>query len=303
MTDTQAPPRISVILPVYNGEAYLSEAIESILNQTFRDFEAIIIDDGSKDGSLAILEEIAARDPRVRVVSRENRGLVATLNQGIELARAPLIARMDADDISLPERFEKQVAYMDAHPECVALGTFVTFVDPRGRPLSDTWFQQSTHEEIDGSHIRAERCQLCHPSTMIRTEAIRSVGGYRDAFVSAEDFDLWLRLGELGNLENLPEILLYYRQHPLQVTVVNHKEGIASSNRAIAEACQRRGIPEVSMDPPKAQSIGQTYVRWAWWALEAGYVASARRYAVLAWRNAPLNLDSYRLLYCALRGH
>ncbi|MBI5094602.1 MAG: glycosyltransferase family 2 protein [Candidatus Hydrogenedentes bacterium] len=116
-TGYSAAPAVSVVMSVYNGERYLAEAIESILGQTYRDFEFIIIDDGSTDESLKIVEGYASRDNRIRLVSRPNRGLAAALNDGIEIARAPIIARMDADDVSLPKRFEKQMLYMAQHPE------------------------------------------------------------------------------------------------------------------------------------------------------------------------------------------
>src|SRR4051794_24772902 len=113
------PPPISVLLAVYNGGRYLRAAVDSILTQTFTDFEFIIIDDGSTDGSLATLREFAQRDPRINLVSRPNKGLTVTLNEGIALARGEFLARMDADDIALPQRFEKQIAYLRDHPECV----------------------------------------------------------------------------------------------------------------------------------------------------------------------------------------
>src|ERR1700726_1508117 len=120
-----SPPTISVLMPVYNAERYVAEAVESILSQTFADFEFIIIDDGSKDRSLAILEEYAARDPRIRLVSRPNTGIVKALNQGLALASGELVARMDADDIAMPERLAKQRDYLADHPECVMVGSRV----------------------------------------------------------------------------------------------------------------------------------------------------------------------------------
>src|SRR4051812_12524034 len=132
---TSSARQISVVMPVWNGESFLAEAIESILAQTCRDFEFLIIDDGSTDGTPAILREFEARDPRVRVLWQQHEGLVAALNAGLAAARAPLIARMDADDVSTPERFELQLAYLQAHPECVVLGTAMLVTDPDGAPI------------------------------------------------------------------------------------------------------------------------------------------------------------------------
>ena len=131
-------PAISVLLPVYNAERYLGLAVESVLNQTFDDFELLAFDDGSSYQSLSILREFAAKDSRVRVSSRENRGpLVVALNEMIAIARGPYLARMDADDICRSQRFEKQVAYLEAHPECVMVGSKCLAIDPEGMPIRE----------------------------------------------------------------------------------------------------------------------------------------------------------------------
>ena len=127
---------LSVLMPVYDCDQFVQAAIDSILNQTFRDFEFIIIDDGSKDRTAEIVEAAAARDPRIRVISRENRGIVPSLNEALEQATGTLVARMDGDDISLPDRFSRQVAYLQANPECGLVGTQIMFMDPDGRPIA-----------------------------------------------------------------------------------------------------------------------------------------------------------------------
>src|SRR5262245_14197402 len=118
---TETTPAISVLMPIYNAGRFLPAAVESVLAQTFADFELIAIDDGSRDGSSEVLAQLAARDPRIRVFAQENRGIVATLNRALELARAPLVARMDADDLSRPDRFAKQIAFLRQHPEVAAV--------------------------------------------------------------------------------------------------------------------------------------------------------------------------------------
>ncbi len=201
-------PKISVIMPVYNAEQYLREAIDSILSQTFGDFELIIIDDGSKDSSPAIVERY--EDPRIRFyVNEENMGVAKTLNRGLDLATGQYIARMDSDDISLPERFAKQVAYLDAHPEIGILATDVqTFgAQEYYHPTS------KTHEQLSVDMLFS--CCLCHPTVMMR----RSLGlRYDPAFNRMEDYELWIRASQQCRLACYPEILFRYRIHPHQVT-------------------------------------------------------------------------------------
>src|SRR3954451_17524256 len=137
---------LSVVTTAYNTAPYLRAAIESILNQTFRDFEYILVDDGSTDGSLPILREFERRDSRVRVISRGNTGIVRAANDGIAVARGKYLARMDSDDLSMPTRFEKQIAYLDAHSECVLVGSRVMIMDPYGSPVAESG-HSLTHEQ------------------------------------------------------------------------------------------------------------------------------------------------------------
>ena len=192
----KASPRVSVVMPVYNSEPYLRAAVESIINQTFSQWELIAVDDSSPDGSLAILHEYAARDSRIRVLSRANTGIVGALNDGIALARANYIARMDGDDVSLPERLERQVAYLDAHPKCVLLGTHVLRVDPAGLPIGPET-QPLDHAGILARLLEGFAGTLTHPSVVIRCSALAAVGGYREQYQWVEDFDLFLRLRAL----------------------------------------------------------------------------------------------------------
>src|SRR5512135_2066099 len=141
-------PAVSVMMPVYNAQRYVAEAIESILAQTFTDFEFLIIDDGSTDGSLPILERYARRHDRIRLISRANTGYLVALNEMLGIARGEFIARMDADDIALPERFERQLCYLADHPGCVMVGSRVIIIGPDGSPLT-IMGEALTHEEID----------------------------------------------------------------------------------------------------------------------------------------------------------
>jgi glycosyltransferase involved in cell wall biosynthesis len=202
-------PQVTVILPVYNGDKYLAEAIESILEQTYTDFDFLIIDDGSTDGSFAIIQSFAQRDPRIRFTTRGNRGLVATLNEGVAQARGKYIARMDADDISMPARFKRQVSFLDANPSCVVLGTSFILINEAGRELK-TW-RCFIHDLTIRHALPAEGC-IPHPTAMCRKSAIIEANGYRENYPAAEDYDLWRRLARVGELNNLSEPLLYKRE-------------------------------------------------------------------------------------------
>jgi glycosyltransferase involved in cell wall biosynthesis len=298
-------PTVSVAMAVYNGEQYLAEAVESILAQTFTDFEFIIIDDGSTDGSLSILRRYAALDRRIRLVSRPNRGQVPTLNEILEMARGELIARMDADDIALPSRLEVQVDYLRRHPECLVVGSRVLLIDGDGEPLCE-FSKAQTHEEIDGAHLRGEGGAIIHPAVVMRREAFLAVGGYRAEVASAEDLDLWLRLAERGRLANVPEMLLKYRRHPLAMGYAEMEKQRQAGETLLRDAWRRRGLGE----PPRPAPDGRTRLGpadhhriWAWWALGSGYVPTARKHAFRLLCLNPLSFESWRVVACALRGH
>lgn len=204
-----AAPGVTVLLPVYNTRHFVRDAVLSILNQEYRDIECLIIDDGSTDGSGEILEKLAAEDGRVRLVRRENLGLVATLNQGLKMAKAPLIARMDSDDISLLGRLGKQKKTLDDNPNIIALGGGIRYIAASGRPGRTVRYPQG---QAVGGHL-FWGSPFAHPAVMFRREAVLRAGGYRPMFRHCEDYDLWLRLSRAGRLENLPDTVLLYRVH------------------------------------------------------------------------------------------
>lgn len=211
-------PALSVALSVYNGAPYLAAAIESILAQTFTDFEFLILDDGSSDASRAIAASYAARDTRIRVIARENRGLIASLNQLVAEARAPLVARMDADDLCPPDRFARQLAFLAAHPDHGVVGADCRCIAADGSPLDDT---RRAPRPLDHDQIAANlECgpTMLHNVVIYRRDLVLGVGGYRPAFVHAEDYDLWLRLARVTRLANLPDKLVAYRVYPGQVS-------------------------------------------------------------------------------------
>ncbi|WP_207432103.1 glycosyltransferase family 2 protein [Sabulibacter ruber] len=196
-------PAISVLMPVYNAERFLKEAIDSILQQTFQDFEFIVIDDESKDNSVAIINSYT--DQRIRFIQNErNLGISATLNKGIQLAKAPIIARMDADDISTPDRLQKQFDYLQANPECVMVSSLVKVVTEDGQFIRvDKFKSKFFYYNLTFS------CWIYHPTVMYRKHAVEEVGMYTVPY--AEDFELFWQLTRKYKFYNLSEILLYYR--------------------------------------------------------------------------------------------
>jgi len=211
-------PTISVAMPIYNGQQYLSEAIESILNQTFKNFELIIIDDGSTDESLKILEKYQKLDTRIRLISRENRNLPTTLNQIVGLANGKWIARMDQDDIALPNRFQAQISWL-AHNPADIVGSWVKQIGgTSGRTIY--FYENDDEVKID----MLFRCPFAHSAVMMRTELIRNLQ-YNSNQNKAEDYDLWSRAAQLGyRLGNVPEVLLMYRVHETQMSNISSEE-------------------------------------------------------------------------------
>jgi hypothetical protein len=237
-----SPPRVSVVLPVFNAEAFLGEAVESVLAQSLEDFELIAIDDGSTDASRGILESFAARNGRVRLFARENRGLAATLNEGIQRAAAAYVAIMNADDISLPERLATQAAFLDAHPAVAAVGsqTRLMLADRTAGPPTSL---PESPAAIRSFLLRASA--LAHPAVMLRRQAVLDAGGYRPQIEPAEDYDLWLRLAERHDLANLPDVLLHYRVHAGQSTARAYEAvAIASLVAQAAARARRAGHPD-----------------------------------------------------------
>lgn len=234
-------PRIAVVLPVLNGEAYLAEAVRSVLDQTFTDFELVVVDDGSTDRTAEILASFS--DARLRVIRfPENRGIVAALNAGIHGSESELIARMDADDICMPRRFERQVAFLDAHPDVMLCGTWThQFGDESGilRP------------PVKSEQIRARLFfgwAMDHPSVMMRRSFLEQHGlEYDETFPHSEDFDFFIRTGELGGLANVPEVLVRTRAHKDEVSVVYAQDQLIEISRAFLRQL-RLLMPDVSRE-------------------------------------------------------
>lgn len=197
-------------MSVYNGERFLRESIESILNQTFKDFEFIIINDGSTDSTPSILKEYEKKDKRVKVLYQENRGLTKSLNRGFKLAQGKYIARMDADDISECQRFERQVEFLDSHPSIGVLGIVSHVIDEDGnikRKIDHPISHGKIMEKILGDN------KMTHSSLMLRKNLLETYGYYNEKFIFAQDYELLLRLSTVTKLVNLPESLHQWREN------------------------------------------------------------------------------------------
>jgi len=228
-------PRVSVLMPVFNAQSYLEAALDSIRDQTFDDFEVIAVDDGSADGSAAILDEARRRDSRFVVVSQRQSGIVDALNRAIGEARGEYFARMDADDIAHGDRLLRQVAFLDATPACVCVGSRYRMIGADGRVLGESRTAPEFRQTDLGSfppHVAT----LPHPSIMVRADTMRRVGGYRGGFPHAEDTDLFLRLSGEGLLDCINEPLLDYRIHEGSISAANLVRQTDSACLAILSA-------------------------------------------------------------------
>jgi glycosyltransferase involved in cell wall biosynthesis len=233
-TRPQQAPLISVLMPAYNCEAYVLEAVSSILSQSFADFELLVIDDGSTDSTRKLLDSV--HDPRLRLVSNErNIGLIGTLNRGLDLALGRYIARMDADDVSAPERLEKQVLYLEEHPDVHVLGSMVNLINEQGMVFGAISGYPTGSEEIHRYLLR--ECCLIHPSVIFRKDTVEAAGGYSADARHAEDYDLWLRLSDHHKIANLPDKLVSYRMHRNQVSIRN-----LPTQHQVAQRCRRAAL-------------------------------------------------------------
>jgi glycosyltransferase involved in cell wall biosynthesis len=226
-------PRISALIPVFNGAQTVREAIASIQDQSVADIEIIVVDDGSTDETPSILQEIAAGDARVFVLTKANSGIVDALNHGLAVCTGEYIARHDADDIAYPHRFAAQLRYLESSPDCVAVSNAVRHIDGQGQPTGFV-ATYSPSCRRDPHRVPSEEPYLIHSFLMVRTAAIRASGGYRHAF-HAEDTDLYWRLREIGALHNMSEVLGEYRIHQGSISSRSIANGrIAALNAQLA---------------------------------------------------------------------
>lgn len=244
-------PCVSVVMPVRNGEQYLDAAVESIRNQTFPEFEFIIVDDASTDCTPALLK--AVEDPRVRIITNQDAlGISRSLNLAIEIARGRLIARMDADDIASDQRLERQVEWMERYPEVVLCGTFAERIDADGNKLGNIKRPQ-TNFEIQWHLLTAN--PFIHPSVMFRAEVFRKVGGYESCLSCAQDYDLWCRLAKHGECCNLSEQLMQYRFHANAISAQKRAEQMQVTQQRSQQRLMELGIADSPEDAEMFQAM------------------------------------------------
>jgi len=218
-------------MSVYNELPYLERAVRSILNQTYEDFEFIIVNDGSTDGSKKALEQYANSDDRIQLVHQENRGLPASLNRGLEMARGRYIARMDADDISYPGRFEHQVQFLNANPQVGIVGTRIEKMDSEGQ-VRWKWSPPTDPDTI-AWRLFFDTC-FCHPTIMARRSLLQELGGYAEWAEVGQDYELWTRAVLKTRLANLPSRLYKARRHAGSATVNDRRKQIETWSKAVA---------------------------------------------------------------------
>jgi glycosyltransferase involved in cell wall biosynthesis len=291
-------------MPVHNTVAYLRSALLSISNQTFSDFELLTIDDGSTDGSTELLKSYLATEPRMRLLARPRKGLIATRNELLESASGDLIAWMDSDDLSLPDRLALQVRRFDDDPELACLGTYARCIDPYGFPLNVETYPQE-HPAIVLAQANGGAMRFA--TTMMLRSTVSRLGGFREPFHIGEDFDFLLRLSEIGKMENLPMELYLYRQHLGSICATQGAHWLTHRDTILALARERkrfgtdrlqRGEKLVLDAAPKVvprQAGARIYAAWASHSLRNGNTDLALKYAGAAVRAGPFALHVWRL--------
>ena len=295
-------PRLSILIPAYNAQRYLVAAVESMLSQTYGEFECIVIDDGSTDRTQQLLADLAARDPRVRALRVPHGGIVEALNAGLYAARGELIARMDSDDVSLPTRLEEEIRFLDENPDIIAVGSKVLLVDPYDSPLWEIDVKLE-HGQIEEELLRGNGWALFHPTVVMRRHAIDKAGVYRPEYQWSEDVDLFLRLAQVGRLANLPKALLRYRQHFASVNRTKLELQMRRVERLLVDAYRCRGLtmpPDFHFRPPTPLPPFEQVRAWGRRAIINRNYHVARRHALAAVKFAPLSYDSWSLLYHAV---
>ena len=231
-------PRVSVLMAVHDGAPWVKDAVASVLSQTLADLELIVVDDGSADATPALLAGVG--DRRLRVERRSRAGLTRALNAALALARAPLVARLEADDVALPERLARQVAFLDAHPEVGVLGSAAREVNGDGREV-----RVVRPPEDDGALRRAliRENPMVHSTVTMRRSLVETVGGYDARFAVAQDYDLWMRLAAVTRLANLPDTLVVRRLLPGRISVARDTDRLRAEARARWRAVRAGAYP------------------------------------------------------------
>ena len=285
-----SPPQVSIVVACYNAEPFLQAAMESVLAQSFKDWELIVVNDGSTDGSSDHLHRLAELDNRVRVIDQTNQGQNAAANLAISLANAPLIARMDADDICDPLRLEKQVAFMQRNPTVGLLGTQIRRLGDRKSGLSSSF--PTEHDAIVEALLQNHHA-ICNPTIMFRRSLFEQIGGYWEHNI-AEDWDMFLRMGEVSRLANLDEVLFSYRFHRGSINGRRIVEAQLFNEYAAAQwHLRQQGSPEISFD----QFLG-THRSRRW---PASWLFSIDSHSIGQYRQAVAEIYSGRAVCGSLR--
>lgn len=288
-------------MSVYNDAATLSEAVASIRAQSFTDWELIIVNDGSTDGSWDILQRLAAEEPRIVLITQQNHGLTASLNRALSVARGEFIARQDADDRSSSERFFRQIAAMDDNDAVVLVGTGYQNIDEDGTPLSLSRVPATDHALRSALQ---RRNPIPHGSLFIRKSAIDKVGGYRVAFSAAQDYDLILRLAEVGKLAAIPEPLyiLRLRRSSIGTSSENRQAYFAERARACADARQSGSTDDNILVGIHFDASGDTRPTYKYEYLKSLHLLKSGRRAEAreVLRSVPMFAFLYRPAFLAL---
>ena len=237
-------PAIDVLITVYNGERFIAQTIDSVIGQTFQDWRLIIVDALSTDRTEEIILGYAARDSRIVLIKGEHKGIAAAANIGLRAVTAPLVARLDGDDVALPERLQVQHDFLQTHPDVLAVGSDVYLIDENNKRLRRR--KAPVGWQNIQNILKTHNC-MCHPSATIRTSALQQIGGYRDKFRNSLDYDLWLRISEIGKIENIAQDLLLYRRHASQVSASGnaHRQTIYSVVAATDHFLKKYGFADI----------------------------------------------------------
>jgi len=291
-------PIVSVVMPVYEAAGFLAEAIESLLAQSHPDFELIAVDDGSTDGSSRILELYAKRDARLIVHRKRHEGVIRARNAGLSLARAPFVACMDADDVSLPDRLALQVSALTARPDVLCIGGGFDVIDAKNRLLNRV-LPPCEHAAIVAMALLG-RSPICGSNAMFRRREVLAIGGYDEATGFAEDLDLWLRLAKTGRLANLPDVISRVRFHDASQSATEQERQLDAIQDVVNRARQLRGIEQRIERPPPWRPLATRRSRhafavgWAFSAWRAGERRTALVYALRALRIDPLGAPLWK---------
>jgi len=279
-------PTVSVLMPVYNCERYLDEAIWSIREQTFTDFEFVIVNDGSTDGSLDIIRHHAAEDERIILLDRPNGGYIDALNAGLAICCGEYIARMDGDDVSLPDRLERQLRFLAENDDVCLVGSSVDLMTSDG-DVYHRFDLPAGHEQIIGACVDSGCSAIFHPTWLARRRVYEISGGYDPAYYGAEDVALLLRYADQMQYANLSDVLVRYRRHPGAVGNRLRAKQVVAGEKAIREyARTKRHV--------SSHILSSHAYRASWTSTDEGDWRSGVKYAIRSWLDEPLSVSGVR---------